>query len=162
MMSFFLKPAPTENHGTWSYFFFVPPHSLFCRSLAWSQKLGFRYIEGLHGLIFHFDADGFSLKQIYTLLFCVVWQILICVFLQILSSESGQQVDFLSSFLLVCLALIFVRWNQRSKMGTNLVWILRFQLFNLRAIWMIINARWNVKIHGNSYALCLYCRHLLK
>ena len=40
-----------------------------------------------------------------------------CIFLQDLSSESGQQVDFLSSFLLVCLALIFVKVEPAIKNG---------------------------------------------
>ena len=114
----FLKQLPhLEHYGTPIYFIYLI--LAFYRSLWVSFfKKRFPVYEGLVSLIFIIlMLTGSNLKQIYALLFYVVWQILIVYSYKISSSESGQQVDFLSSFLLVCLALIFVKVEPAIKNG---------------------------------------------
>ena len=139
----FLKQLPhLEHYGTPIYFIYLILAFLPIFVGLFFKKR-FPVYEGLVSLIFIIlMLTGSNLKQIYALLFYVVWQILIVYSYKIYRQKADNKwIFYLHSFLSV-LPLIFVKVEPAIKNGhQSLFGFLGISYLTFRAVGMIIEMR---------------------
>lgn len=139
----FLKQLPhLEHYGTPIYFIYLILAFLPIFVGLFFKKR-FPIYEGLVSLIFIIlMLTGSNLKQIYALLFYVVWQILIVYSYKIYRQKADNKwIFYLHSFLSV-LPLIFVKVEPAIKNGhQSLFGFLGISYLTFRAVGMIIEMR---------------------